>query len=60
MTVHREPPPAGKKWAAVIVHGTASRFIERKEKEGVTDLYLWHDEHGLLCAAWEIPPVKKG
>ncbi len=54
MTTHREPPPVieGKKWSAVIVYGSPARFIERKEAEGVEDLYLWHDEHNLLCAAW--------
>lgn len=54
MTTHREPPPVnGKKYATIIVHGAPSRFVERKEIEGVTDLYLWH-ERGRLCAAWEI------
>jgi len=54
MNVHREPPPVnGKKYAVIIVHGAPSRFVERKEIEGVTDLYLWH-ERGRLCAAWEI------
>ncbi len=55
MTTHREPPPVnGKKYTAIIVHGAPSRFVERKEIEGVTDLYLWRDKDGDLCAAWEI------
>lgn len=54
MTTHREPPPVnGKKYAAIIVQGVMSEFLDRKEKDGVTDLYLWH-ERGHLCAAWEI------
>lgn len=52
MTVHRESPPAGKKYTAIIVRGATSKFLDRKEKDGVTDLYLWH-ERGFLCAAWE-------
>lgn len=40
MTTHRESPPAGKKYTAIIVHGAPSKFLDRKEKEHVTDLYL--------------------